>query len=175
MAYTARLSEMVLPVQAGADIVEGTAVTLSTADTTSGLPTVAVAAENTTTGVFVLMAAPDDFGRPVDSGWYTANPTGELDYFTGYTDPSRTRTMYDVGLSAFWNPTVPSGARAQAHKGGTYAVPSGRFVDAANAKVAGNLLKVNSDGKWEYTASTGACAIVEEYNTTNGCLIFSLL
>lgn len=174
MAYTARLSEKVLPVKAGADIVEGSPVVLGEAGT-DGLPVITVAAENATTGVYVVMAAPDDFGRPVDSVWYTAGTTGELDYFTGYTDPSRTRTSYAVGLSAMWSPTVPSGARAQAHKGGTYAVPSGRFVDVANVRVAGNLLKINSDGKWEYTASANAVAEVEEYNSTNGCLVFNLL
>lgn len=178
MAYVSRLSDVVRGVVAGTNFQEGLAVRLTAATNTlhGDLPVAQLATAGETTNVFVLMAAVDNFARPTRAVMYTASPSVKIDRNSNYADPIRNLgDQYQVGMSVLWNPTVPSGALAQAHRGGTYAVPSGAFIDSADIRVAGNKIKVGTNGRWEYTAvETDAVGYVEEYNTDNAVLIFTL-
>jgi hypothetical protein len=83
--------------------------------------------------------------------------------------------MYRVGKSVLWNPTLVSGELANVHRGGSYAVLSGSFTDSAAIRVPGAMVKVGAGTKWEVTTSqSDAVGMVEEYNTVNGVLIFTL-
>lgn len=178
MAYVSRLSDVVRGVVAGGNFQEGLAIKLAAATNTAhpDLPVAVLATAGEMTNVFVLMAAVDDFARPTRASMYTAPGTVQIDRNSGYSDPIRNLgNQYEVGMSVLWNPTIPSGALAQAHRGGTYAVPSGAFVDSADIKVAGNKIKVGANGQWQYTATEDdAVGYVEEYNTQNAVLIFTL-
>lgn len=176
MAYVSRLSDVVRGVVAGANMQEGLAVRLTQSGLLNELPVAELATAGETTNVFVLMAAVDDFPRPTPAGMYTAPAVRKFPINSAYTEPLRTNEQtYEVGMSVLWNPTIPSGARALAHRGGTYAVPSGAFIDSANIRVPGNKVKVGTNGRWEYTAiETDAVGYVEEYNTQNEVLIFTL-
>jgi hypothetical protein len=106
---------------------------------------------------------------------YTAGYLAQIDPNSGYADPIYTTTQYQVGKSTLWNPTLKSGELGLAHRGGTYAVPSGTFVDSAPIRVPGALIKVGAGNKWDVTTDNSvAVGMVEEYNTVNGVLIFSL-
>lgn len=177
MAYVSRLSDVVRGVVAGANFQEGLAVRLTAAGTAhTDLPTAQLATGGETANVFIIMAAVDNFARPTRASMYTAPSTVQIDRNTGYSDPIRNLgDQYEVGMSVLWNPTIPSGALAQAHRGGTYAVPSGAFVDSVNIKVPGNKIKVGASGRWEYTSTESeAVGYTEEYNTDNAVLIFTL-
>ena len=105
---------------------------------------------------------------------YTASNLAQIDPQSGFGDPVYTTTQYQVGKSVLWNPTLVSGELGLLMRGGTYAVPSGTFNDSANIRVPGAMVRVNG-GKWDYTTTESqAVGIVEEYNTVNGVLIFTL-
>lgn len=177
MAYVSRLSDVSRGVVVSANFQEGLAVKLGAAGTThTDLPLASLATAGEKTNVFILIAAPDNFARPTRKDYYTAPSTTVMDRNTGYADPIRNLgDQYLVGMSVLWNPTIPSGALATAQRGGTYAVPSGAFVDSADIKVPGNKIKVGASGRWEYTAvETDAVGYTEEYNTANSVLIFTL-
>lgn len=177
MAYVARLSDLVRGGVAGANLQEGLAVRLTQSGLHADLPVFELANAGEVGNVFILFAAVDNFERPTDAGMYTANWYTTENRFdnASYTDPIETRTVYKVGMSVLWNPTIPEGALAQGHRGGTYAVPSGAFVDSVNIRVPGNKIAVGADGKWTYVATeTTAVGYVEEFNTVNQVLIFTL-
>src|SRR5688572_8539431 len=152
MAYVSRLSDVVRGGYASEDMQEGRAVRLTESGSFSGrneLPAFAPATAGTTTNVFCLMAAVDDFPRPTKKSMYTTTGLRFVNYDEGYSDPIRNDgDVYQVGMSVLWNPTIPSGALALGHRGGTYAVPSGAYVESANIRVPGNMIAVGADGRW---------------------------
>ena len=177
MAYVSRLSDVVRGVRVAGNFQEGLAVRLAAgAVVKSDLPSAHLATAGETANVFILIASPDDFARPTRKDFYTAPTSVVMDRNSGYADPIRNLgDQYLVGMSVLWNPTIPSGAVATAQRGGTYAVPSGAYVDSANIKVPGNKIKVGASGKWEYTATESeTVGYTEEFNTSLGVLIFSL-
>lgn len=175
MAYVARLSDYVRGGVVGESLQEGVPVVMTQSGVRNELPVLMKAPENSVNRVGILFATPDDFSRPTEEGLYKANVKTQIDPLSGYGSPVFTKTMYNVGKSTLWNPTLTSGELGQMHRGGSYAVPSGAFVDSANIKVPGNMIKVGSTNKWEYTATESeAVGVTEEYNYTLGVLIFSL-
>lgn len=176
MAYVARLSDYVRGgVVVDATMQEGVPVTLTQSGARNELPGLTAASANQVNQVFILFKGPDDFSRPTDSRMYTASPTATINPYSGYGDPIDTTTQYKVGKSVLWNPTLVSGELGLAHRGGTYAVPSGTFNNSAAIRVPGALIKVASGNKWDVTTTQSeAVGMVEEYNTVNGVLIFSL-
>lgn len=176
MAYQARLSDYVRGgVVVDATLQEGVPVTLLNSGSLNELPGITAASSGQVHNVFILFEAPDDFPRPTDARMYTARNLAQVDPNSGYADPIETTTQYRVGKSVLWNPTLVSGERALAARGGTYAVPSGAFVNSAGIKVPGALVKVGTGNKWEVTTdNTNAVGMVEEYNTVNEVLVFSL-
>lgn len=177
MAYVSRLSDMVRGGVVGADgLQEGTAVMLTQSGVRNELPVLMPATAASVGNVFILFAAVDNFARPTPEGMYTAPAFTTIDARanTGWSDPIETLTVYKVGKSVLWNPTLNSGELAQAHRGGTYAVPSGAFVDSADIRVPGNKIAVGANGQWTYTSGANAVGYVEEYNDTNSVLIFTL-
>lgn len=178
MAYVARLSDYVRGgVLVDASLQEGVAVTFTQSGARSGseLPNVTVASVGMVNNVGILFKGPDQFARPTDSRMYTVGNLAQIDPGSGYGDPIYTTTQYQVGKSTLWNPTLVSGEIVNVHRGGTYAVPSGAFVSSVGIQVPGAMVKVGASGKWDVTTSqTDAVGIVEEYNTQNGVLIFTL-
>lgn len=175
MAYVARLSDFVRGGVLAESLQEGVPVIMVQSGVRNELPILTKAPENAVNRVGILFCPPDDFARPTDSRLYTASRLAQISPQSGYSDPVFTKTMYDVGKSVLWNPTLTSGELGQFHRGGTYAVPSGTFVDSANIKSPGNMIKVGSTNKWEYTATEAeAVGITEEYNYTLGVLVLTL-
>lgn len=177
MAYVSRLSDVVKPTVVGESIQEGKAVKI----VTSGLGVhnelgVAMLADaSTVMNVYCLMTPPDQFDRPTPAGMYTAGWRASLPFTTGYGDPIESRTFYKVGRSVLWNPTLVSGELGQAHRGGTYAVPSGAYIESANIRIPGSMIRVGTSGRWEYTATESeAVGTVDEFNGTNHVLVFTL-
>jgi hypothetical protein len=167
MAHIARPSDLVVGGILASDLVEGTPIQRTNSGVinsfTSDLPIFAAAADNATDNVYVLMASPDDFSRPVDSRQYVANQNGRLLRTDGsFSDPIRTITIYDIGASNLYNPTLKSGWRAQGHKGTTVTVQNTAFTTSANIKVPGAKVKVTG-GKWEYTSGANAVGEVDTY------------
>lgn len=163
------------------DILEGLAVTLSNSGVVNGLqtdlPIVGLAPSGTRLGVHILGAAPDNFPRPVDLRQYRAGwqVVSDKTVSTGYSEPLETVTRYNVGMSNLDNPTVPSGIKANAHRGGTYVVPSDCYVDSAGIRVPGSYVEVGSNGKWQYTGlATNAVATVVEWHSDTLNLVFEL-
>lgn len=174
MAYTARLSDYVRGGILGQSLQEGLAVTFTQSGTVNELPIIIGASTGMVNNVGILLKGPDDFPRPTDSRMYTASRLATIDPNTGFGDPVNTLTTYNVGKSTLWNPTLVSGEQGLLARGGTYAVPSGTFVDSAGIKVPGAMIKVTGN-KWDVTTSqTDAIGVTEEYNYTNGMLLFTL-
>jgi len=176
MAYEARLSDYVRGgVVVDATMQEGVPVTITQSGAHNDLPGLTAASVGQVNQVGILFKGPDNFSRPTDSRMYTASNLATLNPGSGFGDPIYTTTMYQVGKSVLWNPTLVSGELGNMHRGGTYAVPSGTFTDTAAIRVPGALIKVGSGNKWEVTTSqTDAVGMTEEYNTTNSVLVFSL-
>lgn len=177
MAYVSRFSDVVKPAVAGESIQEGRAVSLGASGVRRDLAVAMLAASGVISNVYVAMVPPDDYARPTDSRLYTMGNTLNFNQWsnTAYSDPVHTSTLYDVGKSALWNPTLLSGELLQAHRGGSYAVPSGAYVDSAAIKVPGAKIAVTTSGQWIATANEGnAVGTVDEYNAANGVLIFTL-
>jgi hypothetical protein len=175
MAYEARLSDYARGGLMGADLQEGVPVTFTQSGTTNELPVIVGASVGMVNNVGVLLKGPDDFPRPTDASMYTASRLAQIDPGSGYGDPVYTTTQYQVGKSTLWNPTLVSGELGILKRGGTYAVPSGAFIDSADIRVPGAMVKVGAGTKWDVTTSqTDAVGIVEEYNTVNSVLVFTL-
>lgn len=176
MAYEARLSDYVRGgVVVDATMQEGVPVTLTQSGARNELPGLTAASVGQVNQVGILFKGPDNFARPTDARMYTASNLAKTNPGSGYADPVYVTTMYQVGKSTLWNPTLVSGELGNMHRGGTYAVPSGTFIDGAAIRVPGALVKVGSGNKWDVTSSqSDAVGMVEEYNTVNGVLIFNL-
>jgi|SwirhirootsSR3_FD_contig_71_66523_length_1563_multi_3_in_0_out_0_2 hypothetical protein len=177
MAYQARLSDYVRGgVVVDASLTEGTPVTFTQSGVRNELPNITAATAGMVNNVGILMVGPDQFPRPTDARMYTVGRLSQIDPSTGYHDPINSNiTTYNVGKSVLWNPTVASGELALVMRGGSYAVLSGQFTDSAAIRVPGAMIKVGTGPKWEVTTSqTDAVGVVEEYNTVNGVLIFTL-
>ncbi len=169
MAQVSRLSDVVKGaiIHAAAGLQEGLAVKLTQSGVINGvqqdLP-IASGASTNDINVYVVMAAPDNFPRPVDSRQYRAawyNQVGRTD--GSFSDPLETVTRYNIGLSNLYNPVIPSGALAQCHRGGTYKLQNTSFISSAGIKVPGAMIRVGDGSKWEVT-STVAQAVGEVDN-----------
>jgi hypothetical protein len=157
---------------AGVAIVEGKAVKVSNSGLRNDLPTAALAAVNDVVGVYIAFMPPDNFPRPSASSWYTApqqNIQRLLDDST-YTDPTETETFYRVPRSMWKQPTVPSGELVALHNG-KIGVTAGAFIDVANIRIPGNMVRVGASGLLEYTATASEhFAVVDRYDPDNGVL-----
>lgn len=175
MAYQARLSDYVRGgVVVDASLQEGVPVVLTQSGVRNELPGITAAGTNQVNNVGILFKGPDDFPRPTDARMYTASNLAQINPNSGYGDPIDTTTVYRVGKSVLWNPTLVSGELGLFARGGTYAVPSGTFNDSANIRVPGAMIRVNG-GKWDVTTTQSeAVGMVEEYNTVNSVLVFTL-
>jgi len=174
MAYMSRLSDYVRSCVAGEAIQEGKPIRLTTSGVRNELPVAMLAQANQVTGVFVAMVPPDDFARPTDSIMYTAGGKLTVNKWANYNDPVHSRTIYDVGRSALWNPTLASGELTQAHRGCTVALPAGTFTDVTAIRVPGSLIAVGA-GVWVTTTNEAiAVGFVEEYNDANQVLIVTI-
>jgi hypothetical protein len=176
MAYVSRLSDYVRGGVVGGTFQEGLAVKITNSGVHNDLPVFMGASTNDTVNVGILFAVPDQFSRPTDSDLYKASPSVVWNQNNGFSDPIDTgKTFYKVGKSTLWNPTLTSGELGQLHRGGTYAVPSGTFIDSANIRIPGNMIRVGANNQWEYTATQSqAVGVTEEYNTVTESLIFTL-
>lgn len=177
MAYQARLSDYVRGgVVLDATLTEGTPVTFTQSGVRNELPSITAASVGMVNNVGILFVGPDQFPRPTDARMYTVGALSQIDPSTGYHDPIDTSiTTYKVGKSNLWNPTVASGELALVMRGGTYAVLADQFIDSAGIRVPGAMVKVGTGPKWQVTTSqSDAVGVVEEYNTVNGVLIFTL-
>lgn len=175
MAYVSRLADYARGGVVGEDMAEGTAVKMTVSGLRADLPVFMKASTNQTKNIGILIKGPDDFSRPTRAGMYIAPAHRVVNFNSGFSTPVHTDTFYDVGKSVLWNPTLVSGELGVMMRGGTFAVPSGLFIDSANIRVPGNMIRVGSDALWEYTATESqAVGFVEEYNTTNDVLIFTL-
>lgn len=168
MAYQSMQSTFVTGGVAGEDFVEGIAVEISASGLHQELPTVMVADANSM-NVFVALVPPDMFPRPTPMGMFRRPDYMEgpdpRNAFEFTVDSGQYGTYYNIGPSMLEEPTVYSGYIVQLHKGGAYAVTANCFVDSADIKVPGALIKVGTDGKWEYTADASvAVGYVREYN-----------
>jgi hypothetical protein len=177
MAYQARLSDYVRGgVVVDASLVEGSPVTITQSGVRNDLPNITAATAGMVNNVGILFVGPDNFSRPTDARMYTIGALAQIDPSTGYHDPINTGiTTYNVGKSTLWNPTLTSGELGLVMRGGTYAVLPAQFTDSAGIRVPGAMIKVGTGPKWEVTSSQAdAVGMVEEFNTVNGVLIFSL-
>jgi hypothetical protein len=172
MAYEARLSDVHLPVIMGEDLQEGRPVQVSISGAVNDLPKAIKASSTQVHNVYAIMAAVDDFSRPTKAGWFTVGWNTTIDFDSGYADPiDSSVTSYRTGPSTLRNPTLKSGWRAVAVRGGTVAVPSGTFVMDANIKTPGAGVKVGSTNLWEYTATAGEIvATVDRYHDDTATL-----
>jgi len=177
MAYQARLSDYVRGgVVVDALLQEGSPVTFTQSGVRNELPNITAATAQAVNNIGILFVGPDQFARPTDARMYTIGALAQIDPSVGYHDPINTAiTTYNVGKSTLWNPTLASGELGLVMRGGSYAVLSGVFTDSAGIRVPGAMIKVGAGPKWEVTTSqTDAVGVVEEYNTVNGVLIFTL-
>lgn len=177
MAYVARLADYVRGGVVGESMQEGLAVKL----TTSGLgvhnelPVFMKASQNNVNQVGIVFKSPDDYARPTLEGMYTVRSTAIRNQYGGFSEPVKTETYYTVGKSTLWNPTLVSGELALMMRGGTFAVPSGAYIQSDNIRIPGSMIRVGTGGLWEYTATEAqAVGAVEEYNSVNDVLIFTL-
>lgn len=179
MAHMSRIATVIDGGVTDREMFEGTLVSKAPntgATERADLPKLTPATAGQVKNVYVLIACPDDFVRPTDARWYTAPTKRTVNWNTGYGAPVHTYTYYDVGMSALWNPMLPSGCLAQACGAhGSYALASGTWNDSANIRAKGALVKVGTGSKLEYTTdASNAIGQVDEYDTVNGVLIFSM-
>ncbi len=181
MAFVSRLSDYVGGGVAVVNILEGKLVTVAASGgrELSNLPNVSLAASGTSYPIFVAFAAPDNFPRPVNSLNYTASYTALIrsDINTGWGNPVDTYTMYREGLSSLEAPTLTSGMLVQLHRGGSYTLTSGCWVDSADIKVNNALVKVADDGTGRFAYTTSASAaigFVEEYDIKRNYLVVTV-
>lgn len=172
MAHTARLSDVVIPAEVMETVREGLAVQVSGTGN-HNLPALTLAASGAVRNVYIAFVPPDQFARPTEDTMYTApwfNQRSDT-----YNLPITSRTVYEVGKSTLRDPSMASGELCQAHRGGTYSVPSGTYVNSATIRTPGTRLKVSTGGLWAATTSDAdAVGIVESYDAINDVLIFTL-
>lgn len=178
MAWQAVQSVFVTQGVLGESAGEGLAVKLSASGLHNDLPTATLATVGDV-NVFVVLATPDEFPRPTPSDLFrypSQSTFNRASSITGDQNLIDSRTWYMVGPSMLGNPTLASGWKVQLHKGGAYFVPSGRFVDSANIRVAGANVKVASGGLWTYASASDSARVgyVREYNAAEGSLVFVL-
>ena len=172
MAHVSRLSDVVIPAEVAVSVQEGLAVQIA-GDGDHGLPRLTLAASGARVNVFIAFVPPDQFSRPTENTMYTAPWYNQMS--DSYNEPVTTRTVYEVGKSTLRNPTMASGELCQAHRGGTYMVPSGTFVDAGNIRVKGTRIKVGANGQWAETSSdSDAVGFSEGFDTVDQVLILTL-
>lgn len=178
MAFVSKLSDNVRPGVVGETLQEGRAVQATQSGVRNELTVWMTATANATKNVYCLMATPDRFQRPTLAGMYTAPMLTQLPQANNINNwqlPMESGVYYLKGKSTFENPTLTSGELGQGHRGGTYAVPSGAFIDSVGIKVPGALVRVGVSGMWQVTTNEAeAVGIVEEYQTLNGHLYFTL-
>lgn len=180
MAYVSRIGTIVDQGVAQGDIFEGTLVTINASGVRDELPSVRIAASGAYP-VYVVLAAPDNFPRPVNSLNYTANRLAVIrgDVNTGWGDPVDRYTMYRQGISTLENPLLPSGIRVQLHRGdSTITLTSGNWIDTANIRVPNALLRVANDGTGRFeltTARSEAIGYVREYDAYRNYLTVVVL
>lgn len=178
--HVASRSTTVRGVITASSLVEGIPVKLTDSGVVNSLNTdlpIVTGAESGLNPVYILAAAPDDFPRPVDLRQYQAGwrVVSDKTLSTGYSEPLEAITRYNIGMSNLYNPTLPSGVVANAHKGGTYTVPNTVFNDTAAIRVVGAYVEVGSNNKWQYTAlRTNAVGEVIHYNSETNELTFML-
>lgn len=159
-------------VVANANIPEGTFVVINASGVHGDLPVVSVAASGTVTDVYVLFATPDYFPRPTPNGMFSYPDTTSTDPRNA-TDHFKTtdfETAWLIGPSVLPAPTVASGWKGAAHRGGYYRLEPGQFNDSAQIRVNGAKIMVGASGLAAYTASTGAIGSVREWNPVDGSL-----
>lgn len=175
MAYVARLADYVRGGVVGESMQEGLAVKLTNSGVRNDLPVVMKASQNQVNNIGIVFKNPDDFARPTLEGLYTATYRTTFNQNSGYSEPVKTETNYLVGKSTLWNPTLVSGELALVMRGGTFAVPSGAYIQSANIRIPGNMIRVGTGGLWEYTTTEAeAVGMTEEFNAVNQVLIFTL-
>lgn len=178
MAHVSILEDAVGAV-AGANIVEGRLVTINASGIHNDLPEAKLAAANTTTGVFMIFAVPDQFPRPTPNGMFQYADTMRIPRgpdgatFHQYTHDDETAWLY--GPSTLPRVTVLSGWKCALHRGGYYKLISGEYIDSAGIKVAGNKVKVGASGFVDYdSAGTYAIGYVREYLAFDGSITIGL-
>lgn len=156
-------------------IVEGRAVVVSASGVRNDLPNVSYATENATTGVYVAFFPPDNFPRPTIADFYTApfKQTYDVNNAALYGDPTLTQTQYLVPRSQWKEPSVYSGELVALHHG-KIGITTGCFVDTADIRVPGNLIKVAASGLFDYTSSSHAVGEVDRYDAQTGILYIIL-
>lgn len=177
MAYVARLPDYSRGGVVGEAMTEGMAVVLATSGTgvRNELPVIMKAAQNNVNQIGIVIVPPDDFARPTISTLYTARNRQTLNPNTGYGDPTNTWTLYNVGKSTLWNPTLASGELGLVMRGGTFAVASGCYIMSAAILVPGSMIRVGTGGLWETTSTESqAVGIVEEFSAANQVLVITL-
>lgn len=173
MAHVSRLSDYNRGGVVGETMQEGLAVVMTQSGVRNELPVLMKAGANAMNAGIVIKS-PDDFSRPTDELMYTAPGTRVVNFNSGFSEPIHTRTVYDVGKSTLWNPTLVSGELATMQRGGTYAIPSGTYTDSDNIRVPGNQIAVGAGGVWVYTSGANAVGVVEEYQPANDTLVITL-
>lgn len=161
---------------AGVSIVEGKAVKVTNSGLRNDLPTATLAAVNDVVGVYIAFMPPDNFPRPSASSWYTApqQKVFRTNVDGTYSDPSETETFYRTPRSMWKQPTVPSGELVALHRG-KLGVTSGAFIDTANIRIPGNMVRVGASGLLEYTATASEhIAVVDRYDPDNGVLFVDM-
>lgn len=177
MAYIARLPDYARGGVVGEAMTEGMAVKMTTSGTgvRNELPVLMKASQNNVNTIGIVIVPPDNFARPTISTMYTAGNRQTLNPNTGYGDPVHAWTLYNVGKSTLWNPTLASGELGIMMRGGTFAVPSGCYIMSANIQIPGSMVRVGTGALWEYTATEAeAVGVVEEFSAANQVLVFTL-
>jgi len=168
MAHVSIGSKLVLGAVATQNIPEGRFVVLGASGVHRDLPGAAIASTGTTKNVFVAFASVDRLPRPTPVGMFMYDDTT----MAADIDPrNATEKFYThnyenamfIGPSAMPQPTLLSGWKITAHRGGAYQLYSGGYVDSANIKIVGSQIKVGASGMAEYTSSTDGVGFVREY------------
>src|SRR6185436_19804920 len=167
MAWIAVESHTTLGAVAGQSITEGCLVELSASGLHKDLPTAMLAASGAL-NVFVAIVPPDNFPRPTFESMfqYPDYPGSVISPLQASPNLYWSERQYRVGPSLFEEPVALSGWKLQLHKGGAYTVTSGCFIDTANIRLAGKLVRPAGDGtgRFEYTATAAqAIGYVREY------------
>ena len=182
MSYVSRQSDFVMGGVAQDTILEGKLVVASTSGvlSASSLPNVRLAASGTVYPVYVAIVPPDNFVRPTNSAMYTAgyNAVVRADVNTGWGNPiDENYTFYRQGKSTLEAPALASGELVQCHRGGTYTLTSGAWIDVAGIKVNQALVKVADDGTGRFQLTTlqaDAIGFVEQYDGSKNYLTVTL-
>lgn len=146
---------------AAANIVAGRLVRLGN-NANGALPLASpVTTAGVTRNVYVALPEPDGMPRPTDERELLAADyaVGDATVGTGWQTEPQTYTLYRVGLSNQWSPTIKAGMRMLAAKGGVVLVQPAAYVDSAGIKQEGALVRAANDGRFELTNDTNNDAI----------------